>query len=109
MNAKLEVNTSSWKNAALEYGRDLLQIKVPPCCDILRMRRIVALKDPKDKIENVLSHPMESQTLENIISPHPRDSSKITVAAAVSDNTRPVPYNGEKGMECFYPFVITLP
>ena len=37
INAKLEVNTSSWKNAALEYGRDLLQMKVLACCDILRI------------------------------------------------------------------------
>lgn len=53
----------------------LLKIRVPPYCDILKITSVLAL--------------------ENIINSH-KNPSQITVAIAVSDNTRPVPYNGEK-------------
>ena len=102
------MDTSNWKNVALEYDKSLLKIKVPPYCDILKMRYVPALKDPKDKIENALSHPIESQTLEDIIASHPKDSSKITVAIAVSDNTRPVPYSGKKENGILLPLLRSL-
>ncbi|MCD6472131.1 nickel-dependent lactate racemase [Candidatus Aerophobetes bacterium] len=90
------MNTSGWKNINLEYGKDFLQIRVPPRCDILKMGDIPALKNPELQIENALSNPIESPPIEDIITSYKKSSSKISTAIAVSDNTRPVPYSGEK-------------
>ena len=94
-NPDLEINTLDWKDISLEYGKSLLKIKVPPYCDTLKMGSVPALKNPREKIENALSNPIESQPLEDIISSR-KNPSQTTVAIAVSDNTRPVPYHGER-------------
>jgi len=91
----LEINTLDWKDISLEYGRDHLKIKVPPYCDILKMGYVPALENPREKIEDALSNPMESRPLEDIIRSR-KNLSQTTVAIAVSDNTRPVPYHGER-------------
>ncbi|MEA3432507.1 MAG: lactate racemase domain-containing protein, partial [candidate division WOR-3 bacterium] len=88
--------TSGWKNVDLEYGKDFLEVKVPPWCDILKMKSVPALEDPQGQIKNALSNPIESQSIEDIVVSCKKSPSQVTVAIAVSDNTRPVPYNGER-------------
>lgn len=90
------MNTSRWKQIELEYGKNFLQIKVPPWCDILKMEYVAALENSEQQIENALSNPMGSLPVEDIITSCKKSSSKISVAIAVSDNTRPIPYSGEK-------------
>lgn len=90
------MNTSRWKQIELEYGKDFLQIKVPPWCDILKMEYVAALENPEQQIENALSNPIGSLPIEDIVTSCKKSSSKVSVAIAVSDNTRPVPYSGEK-------------
>jgi len=90
------MNTSDWKNINLEYGKDILEIRVPSWCDILKMGYIPALKKPEEQIENALSNPIESPPIEDIISFYKKSPSKVSIAITVSDNTRPVPYNGER-------------
>jgi len=90
------MNTSNWKDINLPYGKIFLEIKVPPYCDILKMKYVPALKDPREKVENALSNPIGSRSLEDIVTSYGKDPSRITVAIAVSDNTRPVPYGGER-------------
>ncbi len=90
------MDTSRWKQIELEYGKDFLQVKVPSWCDALKMGYIPPLENPKEQIENALSHPIESPPIEDIIASYKKSSPKISVAIAVSDNTRPVPYNGEE-------------
>jgi len=90
------MNTSRWKQIQLEYGKDFLQIKVPPWCDILKMEYVAALENPEQQIENALSNPIGSLPIENIVASCKKSSSKVSVAIAVSDNTRPIPYSGEK-------------
>jgi nickel-dependent lactate racemase len=94
-NPDLKINVLDWKDISLEYGKDLLKIKVPPYGDILKMTSVPALKNPREKIENALSKPIESRPLEDIISSR-KGPSETSVAIAVSDNTRPVPYHGER-------------
>ena len=89
------MNTSGWKNINLEYGKDFLQVKVPPWCDILKMRSAPALKNPREQIKNALSNPIGSPPIEDIVASY-KSPSKVSVAIAVSDNTRPVPYSAEK-------------
>lgn len=89
------MDTSNWKDINLGYGKRFLKIKVPPYCDILKMKYVPTLKDAREKVENALSNPIGSRSLEDIVT-HLKDPSRITVAIAVSDNTRPVPYSGER-------------
>ncbi len=103
----LKINSLDWKDISLEYGKDLLQIKVPSYCDILKMGSVPALKNPREKIENALSNPIESQPLEDIIASR-KNPSEITLAIAVSDNTRPVPYHGERGDGVLLPLLKRL-
>jgi len=90
------MNTSRWKQIELEYGKDFLQIKVPPWCDILKMEYVAALENPEQQIENALSNPIGSLPIEDIVTSCKKSSSKVSVVIAVSDNTRPVPLSGEK-------------
>ncbi len=92
----MTMSTSGWKNINVEYGKDFLSIKVPFWCDILSMRYIPSLENPKKQIENALSNPIGSLSIENIVASCKKPSSRVRVAITVSDNTRPVPYNGEK-------------
>jgi len=45
----------NWKDISLEYGKNLLKIRVSPYCDILKMASILALENPREKIKNALS------------------------------------------------------
>jgi len=91
-----KMDTSKWKQIELEYGKDFLQVRIPSWCDILKMGYIPVLENPEEQIENALSNPIGSPPIENIIASYKKSSSKISVAIAVSDNTRPVPYSAEK-------------
>ncbi len=88
--------TSDWKNVDIEYGRDFLEVKVPAWCDVLKMRPVPALENAREEIEDALSNPIGSRSIEDIVASHKKSPSQLTVAIAVSDNTRPVPYNGER-------------
>jgi len=90
-----EMDTLGWKDVRLEHGKDFLVVRVPSRCDILKMRGAAALANPQQEIENALSKPIESRPVENIIASH-KSPSETSVAIAVSDDTRPVPYNGER-------------
>lgn len=94
-NLDCEINTLDWKDANLEHGRSFLKIKVPPYCDILKMGYVPTLENPGEKIEKALSNPIKSPPLEDIIRSY-KDPSRVTLAIAVSDNTRPVPYHTER-------------
>jgi len=89
------MDTLGWKDVRLEHGKDFLMVRIPSYCDILKLRGAAALANPKQEIENALSKPIESQPIENIIASH-KSPSETSVAIAVSDDTRPVPYNGER-------------
>jgi len=90
------MNISPWKDTILPYGISSLTIKIPSYCDILQMKYVPAVADPRGTIEKALSNPIQSPDLKSIIASRGKDPSRLTVAIAVSDDTRPVPYSGEK-------------
>lgn len=90
-----KMNTIGWESIDLKYGKDILNIKVPPDCETLKTGYVPVLDEPEEFIENALSHPIGALPIDNIIASHKKPPSKVTVAIAVSDNTRPVPYQGE--------------
>ena len=59
------------------------------------MGDVPIIENPKETIEKALSNPIESPPLEDIIRSY-KDPCQVTLAIAVSDNTRPVPYHTER-------------
>ena len=92
------IDTKDWKRVSMEFGRNVLAISLPPNCFELSMRDVPILSDPKGAIENAFSSPIGGPTLEEIIRKKGKPAEEISVAIAVSDITRPVPYKGEKGI-----------
>jgi nickel-dependent lactate racemase len=92
------VDRAGWKTIPLEFRRGSLEISVPPDSLILSMKDVPVLADPGKSIEDALSSPIDSPTIEEIIAGRRKPPSHVTVAVAVSDITRPVPYKGEGGI-----------
>ena len=92
------VDARHWKKIPLEFGEGFLDLSVPPDSAILSMKDVPALADPRTSIEEALSRPVGVPPIEDIIRSKRRPASRTTVAIAVSDITRPVPYKGEKGI-----------
>jgi len=84
------MDTRNWKEIKIEYFDREFSIKVPNHCEVLEMKAVPPMSDPR---EEALDNPIASKKLEKIIEDNSKDPSSITVAIAVSDNTRPVPYN----------------
>ena len=92
------INTEDWKEIPIEYGREILAIRVPPNCHILTMKEIPVLRDPRAAFDEALSHPIGSPTLEEIVRSKRKSAAELRAAVTVSDITRPVPYRGAAGL-----------
>lgn len=93
-----KIDTRDWKKVSAEFGRNFLEIFVPPNCVELGMKDVPVLQDPQKGIEEAFLNPISSPTLEEIIRKKGKPAVDMSVAIAVSDITRPVPYKGEKGI-----------
>jgi nickel-dependent lactate racemase len=93
-----KVDTKDWKKISVEFGQNLIEIAVPPDCAELSMKAVSPLTDPGAQIEKVLSNPIHSPTLEEIVRRKPKKPGELTAAITVSDITRPVPYRGDHGI-----------
>ncbi len=93
-----KVDTSRWRKISVEFGRDFIEVLVPPDCIELTMKDAKILSDPRKAIEESLNKPIHSPTLNEIILKKGKPQKEISVAIAVSDITRPVPYRGENGI-----------
>jgi nickel-dependent lactate racemase len=93
-----KINTRDWKKVLVEYNQDYLEILVPKSCIELGMQEAPSLPDPKIAIEKAFLNPIGSLTLEEVIRKKSKSPKALSVAIAVSDITRPVPYKGENGI-----------
>jgi nickel-dependent lactate racemase len=93
-----KIDTKDWKKVVLEFGPNVLEISVPLDCVELSMKEVQALRDPKAALEKAFLSPIGSPILEDIIRKKGKPPEKLSVAIAVSDITRPVPYKGENGI-----------
>ncbi len=102
------INTSNWKKINIEYLEKYITLKVPPECDILQMKPTHLLKETGKEIKNAFESPVHSQTLDEIVDSHTKPADEITVAIAVSDNTRPVPYHCDQDENILLPILARL-
>jgi len=90
------MNRYGWKRVRVEYGPAFFNVWIPGHSDILGMKNVVALKNPREHIESAIGSPVSGPGLDTIVKSLRKPVQDIQVAVAVSDNTRPVPYNGER-------------
>ena len=93
-----KVDIKGWKKVSVEFGGDALEILVPPDCVELGMKDLSPLLDARTSIEKGFSNPIGSPTLEEMIRKKEKAPEILSVAIAVSDITRPVPYSGKDGI-----------
>ncbi|MDP2972253.1 MAG: lactate racemase domain-containing protein, partial [Deltaproteobacteria bacterium] len=93
-----KVDTKDWRSVDMEFGQKIFQVLVPAHCVELSMTNVPVLPDPKSAIEQAFLYPIGSPTLEEIIRKKGKPQKEISVAIAVSDISRPVPYKGEKSI-----------
>src|SRR3972149_5958163 len=97
-NAIRKVDTKNWKKVSVEFGRNVMEVLVPLNCVELTMKEVAALPEPQKAIEQAFRVPISSPPLEEIIRRKGKPPEQMSVAIAVSDITRPVPYKGEGGI-----------
>jgi nickel-dependent lactate racemase len=102
------MKTSDWKNIELQYGKESLNIEVPPWCDTLTLKDQPALANPGEQIKKALQSPSGGRKLSEIIAASEKPPSQLTAAITVSDNTRPVPYNGNREDGILLPLLTLL-
>jgi nickel-dependent lactate racemase len=93
-----KTDMKGWKEVLVEFGRNSLQILVPPGCVELTMKDVPLLPDTKKAFEEAFLKPISSPTLEEIVRRKGKPPGEMSVAIGVSDITRPVPYKGEGGI-----------
>jgi nickel-dependent lactate racemase len=93
-----KIDTKDWRTVSVEFGRDFLEVLVPPHCIELSMKEVPSLSDPRAALEKAFLNPIGSPPLEEIIRKKRKSPEALSVAIAVSDITRPVPYKGENGI-----------
>ena len=93
-----ETDTADWKEIPVEYGAEIMKVRVPPYCAIIGMKEIPILPNPQAAFEEALSNPIGCPPLTEIIRGKGKPAAALTAAVTVSDITRPVPYRGENGL-----------
>lgn len=93
-----KVNTKGWKKVKVEFTGGPLVISVPPDCTELTMKKAELLKNPAKEIQRAIDQPCGGPTIEEIIGGKGKEAGQLIVAITISDITRPVPYQGKKGI-----------
>ncbi len=96
--ARKKIDVKDWKAVEVEFGREMIEVRIPPSSVELTMKEVPVLRNPQEAIEEAFLNPIGSAPLEEIIRMKGRAPEKMTAAIAVSDITRPVPYKGESGI-----------
>ena len=91
-------DTGDWKKISLEYGPDRLEVAVPGDSLEISMGRVPNIDDWRNEIDRAFSDPIGSPKLEQIIRAKGKSLREMSTAIAVSDITRPVPYEGDRGV-----------
>ena len=86
------------KAVQLNLGRTSFYIDIPSQSDILSMGSCHPLENPGQEIKNVLLRPNSGPSLKTIVQQKLENSPQAKAVVVLSDNTRPVPYQGEEGV-----------
>jgi len=96
--ALARVDTADWKHVPLEYGHETLEIAFPSDSVKISMGSVPHIDNWREEIERAFATPIGSPKLEEIVKKKGKRPRDLTASVTVSDITRPVPYEGEKGI-----------
>jgi nickel-dependent lactate racemase len=94
------------KSLTLDLGRRTINIQVPKASDVFGMSGINPLTFPQRKILSALRKPIGSPPLSRIVQDKLQKNPKAQAVVVISDDTRPVPYKGARGI--LYPVIDQL-
>ena len=89
---------TGWKTVEVEYGKQVLTIRVPAACHVLEMDEVPLLADPREAIHRSIHQPIGGRSLPAILRDKGKPAGELAVCITTSDITRPVPYKGETGI-----------
>jgi len=82
----------------LEFGAETLHLRLPAGTDLLSLPEDPPLADPAAAIQEALRAPIGTPALAEIVRARCAQRADATAVVVVSDNTRPVPYQGPEGI-----------
>jgi len=86
------------KRVAMKFGPETLEFLVPEQTDVYKMAPVEPLPNPEDAIQQALNHPIGVSGLDRVIEAKLETTPDVRAVVVVSDNTRPVPYQGASGI-----------
>ena len=93
-----KIDTKDWKKVSVEFGRNVLEISVPPDCVELSMKDVPVLLILRQRLKRLSQTRSAAPPWKRSSGRKGKPPEEISVAIAVSDITRPVPYKGENGI-----------
>ncbi|GAB4116529.1 MAG: nickel-dependent lactate racemase [Candidatus Caldatribacteriota bacterium] len=82
----------------LPLGEEIVEINLPDNIEILSANQPEVISNPVDTIQKALVNSIASPGLDKIIEQKLERNPKAKAVVVISDNTRPVPYQGEAGI-----------
>ena len=86
------------KEIHFDLGQKTISVKIPDSADVLEMGKAVPVSNARAEIQRALKNPIGSPPLKEIVREKLLANPKASAVIVISDNTRPVPYAGEKGI-----------
>ncbi len=89
---------SKMRRISLQLGKEVAEINLPDNTEILSTELPKPLSDPAFFIQKALENSIGSPSLDKIIEQKLKKNAQAKAVIVISDNTRPVPYNGKAGI-----------
>ncbi len=86
------------QTVSANLGTCTVELHLPETTEIINMSKPTHLAEPAAKIKAALNATSAGPSLEQVIREKLKTNPAPKVAIVISDNTRPVPYHGEKGI-----------
>ncbi|MFW5745075.1 MAG: nickel-dependent lactate racemase [Spirochaetota bacterium] len=83
----------------IPFGDESLTLTLPDETEILRMRAVEPISDPRAAIAAAFDRPIGTKPLDELLREKVAAAAVVpTATIVIADHTRPVPYNGEQGI-----------
>lgn len=79
-------------------GSEKIEMKLPKITDILTMKKAKTIANPAIRIKEALASQALGPSLDGVIADKLGKNPEARAVIVISDNTRPVPYTGERGI-----------
>lgn len=84
--------------ASVPFGSKVIPVELPDSTDLLSMSAPTAIAKPEEAIARALDSPVGTASFDAVVAEKVRENGAPKAVIVISDNTRPVPYTGERGI-----------